>query len=124
MVNRTADRLRARRGEGTVGCLFSIFVAIAFVYFGINAGRPFVDNYRFQDRMTQEARFAANRSDMTIKARLRDYADSLGLPETAQKVGVRRRSGTIEIWAEYYVNIEFPGFVREQHFTPRAVGTY
>ncbi len=116
--------LKARRGEGTVGCLFSIFVAIALVYFGINAGRPFWDYYQFQDRMTQEARFAANRSDVTIQRRLRDYADSLGLPEAAQKVKVRRRSGTIEIWSEYYVNIEFPGFVREQHFTPRAVGTY
>lgn len=107
-----------------LGCLFSLFVVIALVYFGISVGRPFVNNYRFQDRMTQEARFAANRSDMTIKERLKTYADSLGLPEAASKVGVRRRSGTIEIWADYYVNIEFPGFVREQHFAPRAVGTY
>ncbi len=116
--------LRARRGAGTLGCLFSIFLVIAIAYFGVNAGRPFWHNYKFQDRMTQEARFAANRSDATIQRRLRDYADSLGLPETAQRVRVRRRAGTIEVWAEYYVNIEFPGFVREQHFTPRAVGTY
>lgn len=116
--------LRARRGEGTLGCLFSIFVVIALAYFGVNAGRPFWYNYKFQDRMTQEARFAANRSDNTIQARLRQYADSLGLPETAQRIGVRRRSGTIEIWADYYVNIEFPGVVREVHFQPRAVGTY
>lgn len=116
--------LQARRGSGTLGCLFSIFLVIAIVYFGVNAGRPFWYNYKYQDRMTQEARFAANRSDHTIQTRLRDYADSLGLPETAQKVGVRRRSGTIEIWADYYVNIEFPLFVREQHFQPRAVGTY
>ena len=116
--------LRSRRGAGTLGCLFAIFVVIALGYFGYNAGRPFVDNYRYQDRMTQEARFAAKRSDLTIQRRLKDYADSLGLPETAQKIGVRRRSGTIEIWADYYVNIEFPGFVREVHFQPRAVGTY
>jgi hypothetical protein len=116
--------LRARRGAGTLGCLFSIFVVIAIAYFSVNAGRPFWHNYKFQDRMTQEARFAANRSDATIARRLREYADSLGLPETAQRVRVRRRAGTIEIWSDYYVNIEFPGFVREQHFTPRAVGTY
>ncbi|WKW12124.1 hypothetical protein Strain138_001398 [Pseudogemmatithrix spongiicola] len=116
--------MQARRGASTLGCLFSIFLVIAIAYFGINAGRPFWHNYKFQDRMTQEARFAANRSNETIKARLRTYADSLGLPETAQKVHVRRRAGTIEIWADYYVNIEFPLFVREQHFQPRAVGTY
>jgi hypothetical protein len=116
--------LQARRGSSTLGCLFTIFVVIAIAYFGVNAGRPFWHNYKFQDRMTQEAQFAAKRSDHTIQTRLRDYADSLGLPETAQKVRVRRRSGTIEIWADYYVNIEFPLFVREQHFQPRAVGTY
>lgn len=116
--------LKARRGAGTLGCLFSIFVVIALAYFGYSAGQPFLDNYRYQDRMTQEARFAAKRSDATIQRRLREYADSLGLPETAQKIGIRRRSGTIEIWADYYVNIEFPGVVREHHFQPRAVGTY
>lgn len=46
------------------------------------------------------------------------------LPEAAQRVRVRRRSGTIEIWADYYVNIELPGIVREFHFQPRAVGTF
>ncbi len=118
------SRLKARRGASTLGCLFSIFLAIAIVYFGMNAGRPFWHNYKFQDRMAQEAQFAAKRSDATIQRRLRDYADSLGLPETAQRVRVRRRSGTVEIWADYYVNIEFPGFVREHHFTPRALGTF
>lgn len=118
------NALKARRGSGTLGCLFTIFLVIAIAYFGVNTGRPFWYNYKFQDRMTQEARFAANRSDNTIRQRLIQYADSLGLPETAQKIGVRRRSGTIEIWADYYVYIEYPLFVREQHFQPRAVGTY
>ncbi|MBA3854913.1 MAG: hypothetical protein C0503_10885, partial [Gemmatimonas sp.] len=86
--------MQVRRGASTLGCLFSIFIVIAVVYFGINAGRPFWHNYKFQDRMAQEARFAANRSNETIKTRLRNYADSLDLPETAQKVSVRRRSGT------------------------------
>lgn len=115
---------RARAGKGTLGCLFSIFVVIALAYFGVNAGRPFWQDYRYQDRMAQEARFASKRSDLTIQRRLREYADSLGLPEAAQKVRVRRRAGTIEIWADYYVNIELPGVVREFHFQPRAVATF
>ncbi len=118
------NRIGVRRGSSTLGCLFSIFLVIALAYFGLNAGRPFWHNYQYQDRMEQEARFAGNRSDQTIQRRLRSFADSLGLPEGAHKVRVRRRSGTIEIWADYYVPIEFPGFVREQHFEPRAVGTY
>ncbi|MBX3133124.1 MAG: hypothetical protein KF689_07050 [Gemmatimonadaceae bacterium] len=118
------SRICSRRGASTLGCLFSIFLVIAIVYFGVNAGRPFWHNYKFQDRMAQEARFAAKRSDLTIQRRLAEYADSLKLPEAAQRVRVRRRSGTIEIWADYYVNIELPGIVREFHFQPRAVGTF
>lgn len=118
------SRLHARPGKGTLGCLFTIFVVIALGYFGVNAGQPFWHNYKYEDRMKQEAQFAAKRGDVTIQRRLRAYADSLGLPETAQRVGVRRRAGTIEIWADYYVVIEFPGVLREVHFTPRVVGTF
>lgn len=116
--------VRARRGATTLGCLFSIFLVLAIGYFGINTGRPFWNYYQFQDRMRQEARFAAKRSDVTIQRRLAQFADSLGLPDNAAKVRVRRRGGAIEIWAEYYEIVEFPGFVREFYLEPRAVATY
>ena len=66
----------------------------------------------------------ANRTDAEIVQRLSEFADSLGLPEAAQTVHVRRRGRTIQIWAEYYENIELPLVVREHHFTPQAVGTF
>lgn len=116
--------VKARRGASTLGCLFMIIVVMAIGYFGVNVGRPFWNYYQFRDRMQQEARFAAKRSDITIQRRLGEFADSLGLPENAQKVNVRRRTGTIEIWAEYYEIIELPGTVREFFFEPRAVGTF
>lgn len=116
--------VKLRAGKGTLGCLFSIFVVFAIGYFSVNVGRPFWNYYQFRDRMQQEARFAAKRSDMTIQRRLQEFADSLGLPENAKKVRVRRRTGTIEIWAEYYELVELPGVVKEFYFEPRAVGTF
>ena len=116
--------VKARAGKGTLGCLFSVFVVVAIGYFGVNVGRPFLNYYQFKDRMQQEARFASKRSDVTIQRRLRFYADSLELPENAKKVKVRRRTGTIEIWAEYYELVELPGIVKEFYFEPRAVGTF
>lgn len=116
--------VNARSGRSTLGCLLSVLIVMALGYFSVNVGRPFWDNYQFQDRMRQEARFAAKRSDITIQRRLSVFADSLGLPEAAHKVTVRRRQGTIEIWTEYYVVVEFPGVVREIHFAPQVVGTY
>lgn len=116
--------VRMRSGKGTLGCLFTIVVLGAIVYFGVNIGQTYWNYVQFQDRMKQEARFAQHRSDVTIARRLRDYADSLKLPEAARKVNVRRRGRTIQIWAEYYESIEFPGFVREVYFHPEAVGTF
>lgn len=116
--------VRARAGKGTLGCLFSIFLVFAIGYFGVNVGRPFWNYYQFRDRMQQEARFASKRSDMTIQRRLKDFADSLGLPDNADNVKIRRRTGTIEIWAEYYELVVLPGIVREFYFEPRAVGTF
>ncbi len=116
--------VRARSGVGTVGCLFSIFLVLAIGYFAMNIGRPFWRYYQFKDRMQQEVRFASKRSDITIQRRLRDFADSLQLPTNATKVKVRRRTGTIEIWAEYYELVELPGLVKEFYFEPRAVGTF
>lgn len=116
--------VRARAGKGTLGCLLSMLIASAVVYFAFNIGQTYWHYLQFQDRMKQEARFAQHRSDATIARRLREYADSLGLPEAAHKVHVRRRRGTIEIWAEYYTNVELPLVVKEFYFRPQAVGTF
>lgn len=114
----------ARAGKGTLGCLMALLLVVTAGYFAVNIGQTFWDYIQFRDRMRQEARFAQHRSDTEIMQRLSEFADSLGLPEAAQKVHVRRRGRTIQIWAEYYENIELPLVVREHHFTPQAVGTF
>lgn len=116
--------VKGRAGGGALGCLFSIFLVVALGYFALNIGQPFWNAYQFRDRMQQEARFAGQRSDITIQRRLRDFADSLELPANARRVKIRRRNGTIEIWAEYYELVELPGVVKEFYFEPRAVGTF
>lgn len=116
--------VKARRGNSGLGCLLTIVLVGAIGYFGLHIGTKYWNFYQYQDRMRQEARFAAHRSDQLIARRLREYADSLQLPEAARKVTVRRRPGTIHIWAEYYDIIEFPGFVREVHFHPEVVATF
>jgi hypothetical protein len=116
--------VRARAGKGTLGCLVSLLFVAAVAYFSFNIGQTYWSYLQFRDRMRQEARFAQHRSDALIVRRLREYADSLGLPEGARKVHVRRRGRTIEIWAEYYENVELPLVVKEFYFHPQAVGTF
>ncbi len=116
--------VKARAGKGALGGLLWLVILGGGAYFGIHIGTKYWHFYQYQDRMRQEARFATHRSDQLIQRRLRAYADSLKLPEGAQKVTVRRRAGTIHIWAEYYEVIEFPGFVREKLFHPEVVATF
>ena len=112
--------VRARRGGSSLGCLVTLLIVAAAMYFAITVGEVYWRAYRFEDQMRQQVRFASNFTDDQIRARLRATADSLGLPEGAGRVIVRRTAKDITIQSAYYERVEFPGFVREVAFTPQA----
>ena len=116
--------VRTRYGRTQVGCLLSALIVATVVYFGYNIGSALWDYYQYLDRMKQEVRFAASRSDAVIKRRISAFADSIGLPEAARNVHVKRGDKVIVIWAEYYHVMEFPGFAREIRFNPQAAGPF
>lgn len=111
---------RTRTGRTSTGCLFVLLLFVAGGYFAFNVGRVYLRYYRFQDAMAQEARFASNNSDEIILRRLRAQVDSLGLPDEARRVIVRRTSKMIRIRAHYVELVEMPGFVRPIEFTASA----
>ena len=108
----------ARRGASRLGCLLLLVLLVAAAYFAVNVGEVYYRYYRFRDAMGQQARFAVRVSDAAVQQRLRAIADSLGLPEAAGNVSIRRSPGLIEVWSEYFEHVELPLFVREFHFTP------
>lgn len=116
--------VRTRRGAARIGCLLTLLIFTAICYFGVGVGEAYYNFYRFQDRMRGEVRFAAANTDANIRARIVEFADSLGLPESAHHVTVRRGRHQITIYANYIVEIELPGHVRELHFNPSATGTF
>jgi hypothetical protein len=113
---------RRRAGASTMGCLFTILVLVAIGYFGVNVGRVYWRFYQYQDDMRSEVRFASQRTNEQILTRLKASADSLGLPEAAGKVLIRRSERAISIESDYYELVEFPLIVREIHFNPRDEG--
>ena len=113
-----------RGGRSSVGCLFSLLILAAAVYFGINFGEVYWRFYEFQDAMKQEVRFAAQIPDERIRLRLAALADSLGLPEEASEVTVERSTGSISVRAEYTERVDLPLVSREIRFRPRAQGTF
>jgi hypothetical protein len=113
-----------RHGRSSLGCLFTLLVIAATMYFGVNIGEVYFRFYQYQDAMRQEVRFAAHNSDQMIVRHLREQADSLGLPEGAALVTVQRDGRHIEMESEYYEHVELPLTVREVRFNPHAEGIF
>lgn len=116
--------MRSRRGAGRIGCLLVLLIITAIGYFGHNIGEAYWNFYRYRDRMKGEAQFASHNTDAIIRMRIAGFADSLGLPDPANNVIVRRGAHEIFIYADYDVRIELPGQVRVIHFNPSATGTF
>jgi hypothetical protein len=118
--------VRRAPGRSTLGCLVAVLIVTVALYFGVNIGEVYWKYYRYQDAMQQDAQFAQMRTDQAIVRRLVSVAESLGLPEAARQVQVRRDETTRRIYisAAYSQPVELPGFVRTLHFTPHAEGTY
>lgn len=113
-----------RRGIASLGCLIALLAAVSIAYVGIDVGEAYWRYYQYRDAMDQEARFAANRSDDEIKAHLRAFADSLGLPEAAGVVRVKRAQHGGSISAEYSEHVKVPFAARDFHFAPLVEWTY
>lgn len=111
-----------RRGASSLGCLFTLMIVVAVCYFGINIGQVYWHYYEFRDDMRQEARFADHLTNDSILVHLRADADSLGLPDEASDIGIRRSKTLIIIESEYDETIELPGQKRDVHFHPYVEG--
>lgn len=113
-----------RRGSSRLGCLVGVLFFVTVAYFGFNVGEVYLRFYRFRDAMEQEARFAHNRDDDSIKTRLAALADSLGLPDDAGRIIVNRDAARIILRTSYTEHVELPMFVRDFHFKPQVVRTF
>lgn len=111
-----------RRGSSSLGSLSSRLLPSAIIDCGVTIGTPFWKHDQCQEAMVQEVRFAANRTDVVIKRRLRAQGYSRDLPERGQNTRVRRANGSLFGFTESYPPIAFPGVVRERYFAPAAQG--
>lgn len=115
---------RARRGTSRLGCLVSLLLVVTVAYFGFNIGEVYLRFFRLRDAMEQDARFAHNRDDVAIRAHLTAVVDSLGLPDEASRVTIRREARRIVISTAYSEHVELPMFVKEFRFTPQVIRAF
>lgn len=107
----------ARHGRASVGCLFVLLLIVSGAYFASEFLDAYYRYYTLRDAMTQEARFAANRTDAMVRRRIRAKADSLGVPDDAV-FRVRRNRNGIAIWTAYSEVVRLPIGTKTLTFEP------
>jgi len=113
-------RRRDRRGGSSLGCLISLAVFTAALYYGVHIGEVYLRYYRLLDAMRFQASIAPSIKDEVIQRRLVATADSiLGQPvpfQVERKINPLR----ITIRTEYEERVELPFFHHTFLLRPRA----
>jgi hypothetical protein len=111
----------SRRGAGGLGCLISLFLFGAALYYGITIGQVYLRYYQLLDSMQTQARLAPSLQDDVIERRLSEEADSLlpgGSPEFIITRGGHPNRITIE--TEYSEEVDLPLFKHTFVLRPKA----
>jgi len=114
----------SRRGATSSGCLLSLLLFVAALYYGVNIGEVYFRYYRLLDEMQTETRIASGLDDGTIRRRIQAAIEEIGLPEAAGSSLVIRRTASpreIVIETRYSESVSLPFFNHSFSLHPRAV---
>ena len=113
---------RGRRGGSTLGCMVSLLVFVAALYYGIHVGEVFFRYYQLIDEMKVNARLAPNLADDVIQRRLQSKVEELFGPDRRMTFRITRGgpSRSITIQSEYRDSVSLPLFKRTFELKPRA----
>ena len=107
-----------------MGCLFKLLILAAIAYFGANAAEVYWRNYQYRQVVAKELRYRTEKSIPEIRQRFKFLADSMGMPEDAGIVVIKRVGNQLVIESHYDDEIILPGFRREVHFEVKAQGKF
>ena len=116
-------KARGPRGASTTGCLVSLLILVAVLYYGVNIGEVYFRYYRLLDEMKTQARLAAALDNGTIQRRIQAAIQDIGVPEEAgTELTITRRPSPREITIEttYRESVHLPLFDHTFRFHPKA----
>jgi hypothetical protein len=99
-----------RRGGSSLGCLVSLAIFSAALYYGVHIGEVYLRYYRLLDAMRFQASIAPSIKDDVIQRRLIATADSLLGQSIPIRVERRGNPLRITIRTEYEERVELPFF--------------
>jgi hypothetical protein len=112
-----------RRGASSIGCLLSLLIFVAVLYYGVNIGEVYFRYYRLLDEIQSQARLATALDDGTIRRRLEAAVQDIGLPdEAARQIIIRRtlQPREIDIETTYSETLHLPLFNHTFTLHPKA----
>lgn len=113
-----------RRGSSSTGCLFSLILFGAALYFGIPIATVYIRYYQISDSINSAARLAPSLTDEVIRRRVTATADDLSLPpEVLKNLRIRRTGGVdrmITIETQYSETVTLQFFTHTFTFKPHA----
>ncbi len=112
----------SRRGASSMGCLVSLLILVAILYYGVNIGEVYFRYYRLLDEMQTQVRVASALDDGTIRRRLEAAVQDIGLPDEAARFKIRRMVSPrqIVIETDYSESVDLPLFKHTFHLHPQA----
>jgi hypothetical protein len=112
---------KSRSGAGRLGCIVSLVVFAAALYYGFNIGQVYFRYYQLLDAMRTQARLAPSLNDDVIQRRLIGQADSL-FPEGSPRFNITRggHPNRITITTEYTEEVDLPLFKHTFVLRPRT----
>jgi hypothetical protein len=113
--------ISGRRGAGGLGCVLSLLLFGAALYYGIHIGQVYLRYYQLVDNMRTQARLAPSLQDDVIYRRLGAQADSL-LPGRHPVFRITRggHPNRIIIETQYNDHVDLPLFKHTFVMRPRA----
>jgi hypothetical protein len=114
----------SRRGASSSGCLFSLLLFVAALYYGVNIGELYFRYYRLLDEIQTEARLSPGLDDGTIRRRIQAAIEEIGLPDSAggRQLVIQRMTSPRQIVIEtrYSEWVSLPFFNHSFAFHPRT----
>ncbi len=119
MVTRGPHRAN---GSSTTGCLLSLLIVLAVLYYGLRVGEVYWRYYQLRDEMQVNARLAPGLTDDVIQRRLAAKVSELFGPDRTMQFRISRgtRVRSIVIETEYRDSVSLPLFQRGFTLRPRA----
>jgi len=121
-THRSVSPRHGERGGGLLKALFWTAILVAACYVAYKEVPPRINDYQLQDKMREEAMFAATsrRTAEEVRKAVYEKVQDLGLPVTKEAIQVEVDNRGCRINLEYTIPIDLIVYQHQLHFHPSA----